>query len=108
MNKRRRNRAKDRTAATQVIAWRIADWCKALSISRAQYYLLLARGGIEVTYLGTMPLITTSPENYLARAAEQPKASEPHPVKRAHRRRQVAHSEPASTAAPLAALPPER
>jgi hypothetical protein len=102
MNKRRRNRAKDTSAATKVIAWRIGDWCKALSISRAQYYILLARGGIEVIHLGTMPLVRTPPEEYLAWAAEQRANAEPASAAKRGGRRRVPLGEPAS---PLAARP---
>jgi hypothetical protein len=108
MNKRRRNRAKeDSTSTTKVVAWRIADWCKALSISRAQYYILLARGGIETLHLGTMVLVKTSPEQFLEWATEQAKAH-PTPVKRGpgRRPRKVASSEPAAPAPSLAASPP--
>jgi len=121
MNKRRRNRAKDTTAATKVVAWRISDWCKAISISRAQFYVLRDRGGIEVIKLGgTMPLITTAPEQYLAWVQAQAAAATPSPaeappdpallgdpapaVKRPRGRR-VAQREPAPPAAPLAAAP---
>jgi hypothetical protein len=100
MNKRKRNRAKDTTAATKVVAWRISDWCKALSISRAQYYILLARGGVEVIHVGTMVLVKTSPEQFLEWAAEQPA---PAAAKRGNRR--VARSEPASPALTMVAHP---
>jgi hypothetical protein len=115
MNKHGRNRAKDSSSTTtNVVAWRIPAWCKALSISRAQYYVLVARGGIEVIYLGTMPLIKTSPEAYLAWAAEQQKIAatasvetdgDSAPVvRRRGRSRRVAAGEPAPTAPALAAL----
>ena len=114
MNKRRRTRVKDTAAPATIVAYRIPAWCAALSISRAQFYILLTRGGIEVVKVGgTMPLIKTSPEDYLAWAAEQEriaaKAASAAPVDSAGakrgpgRPRRVVHAEPTSAPVPIAA-----
>jgi hypothetical protein len=46
------------------VAWRIAEWCPAVGISRAQTYELIAEGAISSVKLGSARIITTTPASF--------------------------------------------
>jgi excisionase family DNA binding protein len=46
-------------------AWRIEDWCRAVSISRATCYRLMGAGTIRFVMIGKARRITTRPEDFV-------------------------------------------
>ena len=47
------------------VAWSITEWRQAVGCSRAQVYVLIARGEIDSRVMGTKRLILTPPLDYV-------------------------------------------
>jgi len=46
--------------------WRVAEWCRATSFSRAYVYILINRGEVRAVKSGRATVIITAPSAYLA------------------------------------------
>ena len=57
-----------KTEPVQSVAWTIADWCSATSISRASFYLLASKP--RAVKIGRRTVVIESPQSYLLRIAE--------------------------------------
>jgi hypothetical protein len=55
------------------VGWRIPEWCSAISISRASFYLLRHPPGC--VKIGARTVVIESPAEYLNRLAEQQKGA---------------------------------
>jgi hypothetical protein len=51
--------------------WRVREWAAAVGCCRAEVYLLLNRGELASVKVGRMRIITTGPDEFLAKAAQQ-------------------------------------
>jgi hypothetical protein len=51
------------------VGWRVSEWSRAVGLSRATVFNLLADGTISGVKSGGARIITTSPRNYLASLA---------------------------------------
>jgi hypothetical protein len=55
----------------QKVGWRVREWAAAVGCCRAQVYLMLNRGELDSVKVGRMRIITTSPDQFLTKAAQQ-------------------------------------
>jgi hypothetical protein len=65
MNKRRRNRSKEKAG------WRVNEWGDACGLCRATVYNLLAAKKLRSVKSGTARIILTPPTEYLESLADQ-------------------------------------
>jgi hypothetical protein len=60
------------------VGWRPAEWGRAVGLSRASVFNLLAAGAINsVKYSSRATIITTAPRDYLASLTEDAAATSP-------------------------------
>ena len=53
------------------VAWTVKEWAALVSLSRPYVHILIKNNTIDSVKAGSRRLITTSPEDYLARLVEQ-------------------------------------
>lgn len=53
------------------VAWTVKEWAPLVSLSRSYVHILIQQNAIDSVKAGTRRLITTSPDEYLARLIKQ-------------------------------------
>lgn len=56
---------------TEKVAWTVKEWAGLVSLSRPYVHILIKQNTIDSVKAGSRRLITTPPEEYLARLVEQ-------------------------------------